>query len=100
MALSLASREAARPVFIVGIGMAPSLIAPLLPIYTLARSRIFRLVKWAALLGMFASFFEGETLKWSWLLLSCLWPIVWSEWTRAVIRRKLPISAWPKHLYL
>ena len=43
---------------------------------------------------------EDLKLKWSWLLFSCLWPLAISEWTRASIRRKLPIAAWPKHLYL
>jgi hypothetical protein len=36
----------------------------------------------------------------SWLLFSSLWIIVWTERTRASIRRKLPVAAWPKQLYL
>jgi hypothetical protein len=90
----------ARDVLIAGIGMGPLLAAPLLPIYTPLRGRVFRLVKWAAMTGTLVLVFGPDTLKWSWLLISCLWPLAWTEWTRASIRRKLPVSAWPKHLYL
>ena len=44
--------------------------------------------------------FGPNTLKWSWLLISCLWPVFWVEWTRASIRRKLQVADWPKQLYL
>lgn len=90
----------ARDVLIGGIGMSPLFAAPLLPIYTLSRGRVFRMVKWVAMTGAMVLVFGPETLKWSWLLFSCLWPVAWTEWTRASIRRKLPVSAWPKQLYL
>jgi hypothetical protein len=86
--------------FIAGIGMSPWLAAPLLPIYTPSRGRVFRCVKWVAITGALLLVLGPDTLKWSWLLISCLWPLVWTEWTRASIRRKLPVAAWPKHLYL
>jgi hypothetical protein len=90
----------ARDLLIAGLGMSPSLAAPLLPIYTPARARIFRVVKWVAMTGGLILIFGPEARQWSWLLISCLWPMAWTEWTRASIRRKLPIAAWPKHLYL
>jgi len=69
--------------------------APFLPLYTLRRGRIFRVAKWIALAAIL-----GLAFRWSWLLFSCLWPLVWVEWTRISIRRKLPVAKWPKQLYL
>lgn len=74
--------------------------APFLPLYTPSRGRVFRVVKWIVLLGMLGMAFGPDTLKWSWLLFSCLWPVAWIEWTRISIRRKLPVAQWPRHLYL
>jgi hypothetical protein len=74
--------------------------SPFLPVYTPARGRVFRCVKWAAIIGIYGLAFGPNTLHWSWLLFSCLWPIFWIEWTRASIRRKLPIEKWPRALYL
>jgi hypothetical protein len=89
----------ARDVFVCCIGMGPLLLAPFLPIRTRARGRVFRLVKWLALTTALALLFGPQALKWSWLLISCLWPLAWTEWRRASIRRKLPLASWPKHLY-
>jgi hypothetical protein len=83
-----------------GIAMSPLFAALLLPIYTPARSRVFRYAKWFVMTAAVVLLFGPEALKWSWLLISCLWPMAWSEWTRASLRRKLPVSAWPRHLYL
>jgi len=80
-----------------GAAMAFLLGATFLPIYTPARARIYRWVKWATLLALFAAAFD---LKSSWLLISCLWPLAWTEWTRIALRRKLPVADWPKQLYL
>ena len=100
-ALFITNRDAiAKDVLLVAIGMSPLLAAPLLPIYTPARSRIFRVVKWLAITTSLILVWGPEAVKWSWLLISCLWPVVWTEWTRASIRRKLPVTAWPRHLYL
>jgi hypothetical protein len=98
-ALFLFGRAAvAEHVFIMAIGIGPLLAAPLLPIYTSTRGLIFRYVKWIAIVVAF--WLGPNAFKSSWLIISCLWLLAWSEWTRASIRRKLPASAWPKHLYL
>jgi hypothetical protein len=99
--LSLIGRTAvAQDVLIMAMGMGPLLAAPLLPIYTPTRGLIFRYVKWTAVVVAFCLILGPNALKSSWLLFSCIWPVAFSEWTRASIRRKLPTSAWPKHLYL
>jgi hypothetical protein len=90
----------ARVLLVGGIGMGVWFVAPFLPVYTPARGRVFRFVKWFALLGMLGLAFEPLALQWSWLLISCLWPVFWIEWTRVSIRRKLPVAEWPKALYL
>jgi hypothetical protein len=90
----------ARDVLLFGIGMGLLLAAPFLPIYTPLRSRLFRFLKWGAMSGALILLFGPEAVKWSWLLISCLWPLAWIEWTGASIRRKLPIAQWPKQLYL
>jgi hypothetical protein len=80
--------------------LGPLFVALALPIYTPARARIFRRVKWAALIGGFGLAFGPDLLKMSWLLFSCLWAVAWVEWTRVSIRRKLPVARWPKQLYI
>jgi hypothetical protein len=82
-----------------GTGLGLLFAAPLLPIYTPSRARIFRFVKWVVLVAMLVLAFGPSALKWSWLLTSCLWPMAWVEWTRMSIRRKLPVAKWPKQLY-
>jgi hypothetical protein len=52
------------------------------------------------MLAMFALAFGPDTLKWSWLLICCLWPVFQVEWTRASTRRKLRAGQWPRQLYL
>ncbi len=69
--------------------------SPFLPVYTPSRSRVFRIVKWAFFAGAL-----GVGFHWSWLSIACLWPVVWVEWTRASIRRKLRVAEWPRQLYL
>ena len=92
--------EVARDLLFAGIGMSPLFAALLLPINTPARGRVFRYGKWVAMTLAFVLLLGPEALKWSWLLISCIWLIGRTEWTRASIRRKLPVSAWPRHLYL
>jgi hypothetical protein len=89
----------ARVLLTAGTGMGLLFAAPLLPIYTPSRARIFRFVKWGVLVAMLVLAFGPMALKWSWLLTSCLWPMAWVEWRRMSIRRKLPVSKWPKQLY-
>lgn len=74
--------------------------APFLPIYTKTRSRVFRYLRWAWVVGLLVFAFWPDILKDSWLLVSCMWPLVWIEWKRFSIRRKLPVERWPKQLYL
>jgi hypothetical protein len=90
----------ARDVLIAAMGMGPLFAALLLPINTPSRGRIFRYAKWVMMTGALVLLFGADAFKWSWLLISCLWPLAWTEWTRASIRRKLPVAAWPRHLYL
>jgi len=90
----------ARPLFVGGMAMGILFAAPFLPVYTPARARVFRFVRLALLLGTVVLAFGPDALKWSWLLFSCLWPLVWIEWTRISIRRKLPVAEWPRQLYL
>ena len=75
-------------------------LAPFLPIYTRSRGRIFRAVKWIVLTGLLGFAFGSQGLKGSWLIASSIWPMLWIEWTRISLRRKLPIEQWPKQLYL
>ena len=74
--------------------------APFLPVYTRLGGRVFRGVRWVAMLTMLGLAFGPDAPKWSWLLISCLWMVARPEWTRASIRRKLPVAEWPRHLYL
>jgi hypothetical protein len=90
----------ARVLLIGGIGMGLLFMAPFLPIYTPYRGRIFRIAKWAVLAGVLGWAFGPLVRDWSWLLFSCLWPVIWIESTRISIRRKLPVARWPKSLYL
>ena len=101
IALFLAgSVEAARVLLMGGIAMGLLFITPFLPVYTPARSRIFRCVKWMVLPGMPLLALGSGAFGSLWLLIVSLWPLVWVEWTRISIRRKLPVGQWPKHLYL
>ena len=89
----------ARVLLVGGIALGFLFGAPFLPIYTPERGRIYRALKWVALVGIGLAFWP-DLLKWSWLLASSLWPAFWIEVTRESIRRKLPVADWPKHLYL
>jgi hypothetical protein len=66
--------------------------APLLPVYTESRGRVFRIVKWVFLLGTLVALH-------SWTI-PCFWPLAYVDWTRSSIRRKLPVTEWPRQLYL
>lgn len=83
-----------------GITMGLLRLAPLLPLYTPARSRLFRVAKWMLILATISFAFGPDVIRHSWLLSSCLWPLIWTEATRVAIRRKLPVANWPKQLYL
>jgi hypothetical protein len=90
----------ARALLAAGILMGFLFAAPFLPVYTPSRARIYRGVKWVVVIGMLVMAFGPLALKWSWLLASSLWPMIWIERTRISIRRKLRVAEWPKTLYL
>ena len=83
-----------------GIAIGLLFTAPFLPVYTPSRGRVFRYVKWVVLLGTLGLAFGTDAHSWSWLLTACLWPLIWIEWTRVSIRRKISIAQWPRQLYL
>jgi hypothetical protein len=87
--------ERAQGLLLGGFALGVWLAAPFLPVYTPWRGRAFRFVRWVALAASLAS-----TMHWSWLWISCLWPVVQFELTRFSIRRKIPVGDWPKQLYL
>jgi hypothetical protein len=90
----------ARDVLVCGVGTSPMAAALLLPINTPLRGLVYRCAKWVAMIVAVELLFGPNAMKWSWMLVGCMWPSLWSEWTRASIRRKLPVKAWPRHLYL
>jgi hypothetical protein len=90
----------ARALVVGGIMMGVVFAGPFLPVYTASRARVYRVAKWTLLAATFWLAFGADALKYSWLIASCLWIPVWTEWTRVLIRRKLPIAEWPKQLYL
>ena len=90
----------ARALFAGSIMIGLIFAAPFLPVYTPARSRIFRSVKLVVMLCTLVFAFGPDALKWSWLLFSCVWVMARVEWMRVSIRRKLPVAEWPKQLYL
>jgi hypothetical protein len=94
------SLETARILLVAGLGTSLFFAAPMFPVYTPSRSRIYRVVKWLAIVAMIALAFGPDALKQSWLLISCLWVFFHIERTRASIRRKLHVADWPKQLYL
>lgn len=77
------------------IGVAVWTLTPFLPIYTPWRARFVRFLRWAVLLTAM-----GMVSHWSWLFISCLWPVISLELTKISIRRKTPLAQWPKQLYL
>jgi hypothetical protein len=92
--------ETARMLLVAGIGMGILFAAPMFPVYTPSRSRVYRVAKWLVMIAVLALAFGPDALKWSWLLISCFWLFFRVEWTRASIRRKMRVAEWPKQLYL
>lgn len=93
---SLVARVSAGAAILTGIMFA----VPLLPIYTPARSRIYRAAKWLTMLAVLVILFDRDHRDSSWLVFNCLWIVAWIEFTRTSIRRKIPVANWPKQLYL
>lgn len=90
----------ARVTLAIGFGTMFWLAAPLLPIYTPLRGRIFRWFKWLVQVGtLLLAFGPGAFRSTSLLALLVLIAVV-REWKRTSIRRKVPAQQWPQHLYL
>ncbi len=101
-AISLAMHlpSVARGLLALGILMAIFFIAPFMPIYTVSRGRIYRAIKWIVLIGGVFALFGIDSRIGLWLASCCFFPVFFTEWKRMMIRRKLPISKWPKQLFL
>jgi uncharacterized membrane protein len=100
IALAMHMPSLARGILALVIMMALFFIAPFLPIYTATRGRIFRAIKWSLMIGIVALVWGPDSRNWIWLMSCCFYPVLYTEWKRVMIRRKLPISQWPKQLYL
>jgi hypothetical protein len=98
--LSRGEAAGARLPFLASLALFMFLAGPFLPVYTTWRGRVYRAAKWAALIAVFVLAFGADSLKYFWLIASCLWIPIWTEATRMSIRRKLPVAQWPKQLYL
>lgn len=97
---SLGSFEQAKALFMGALGIALLFAVPFLPVYTPLRGRVWRILKCVGVTVAVIALFGRDALNWSWLICSSLWVFFYTEWTRASIRRKLPVAEWPKHLYL
>lgn len=87
-------------------GIAALFLVPMyLPIYSRERGRLFRALKWAWVVVLFGLAYGPTAYESSWreFLVTAnpmLWIFAYIEWTRARLRRKLPIDQWPRSLYL
>lgn len=94
-------QDGAARILCTGSAVFAVLLAPLfLPVFTPVRARFYRAAKWFAMAGFLVVILGSHTLEWTWLLASCMTPGLWIEWTRASLRRKIPVAQWPRHLYL
>jgi hypothetical protein len=91
---------AGRIALALGLGIEFMILAPRLPLYTVARSRVFRYIRWMVQGGLWMVAFGPGALRMYWLLIILVCQLLWTEWKRAVIRRKLPVADWPRQLYL
>ena len=90
----------ARGLLVFGAMMAIFFMPPFMPIYTVSRGRVYRAIKWTVMLSSIVLLFGVDSRNGLWLISCCFFPILYTEWKRMVIRRKLPTSRWPKQLYL
>ena len=89
-----------RVTLALGLGIGFTILGPRLPIYTPSRARVFRYFRWIIQVGLLLLAFGPGAMRMSWLILLCVWQLMWVEWKRASIRRKLPVADWPRQLYL
>lgn len=70
-----------------------------LPIYTAERSRLCRVLRWTAMAAAaLLPFFYKASIPWVGAAFLA-WIFVLFDWRNISIRRKLPVSEWPKGLY-
>ena len=100
IALAVHLPSLAIGVLTLAVLMALFFMVPFLPIYTISRGRIYRAIKWVLLIVMLFLFFGKDGRTQLWLGSCCFYPVLYTEWKRMMIRRKLPIGQWPRHLYL
>ena len=89
-----------RVTLALGLGIGFTILGLRLPIYTPPRARVFRYFRWIIQFGLLLLAFGPGAMRMWWLLLLCVWQLMWMEWKRASIRRKLPVADWPRKLYL
>ena len=102
-AVALASGDSriAHLFFFAGVLLGVLIAAPTLPLYTPLRARIFRYMKWPAILAAaWFAFGPGSFASWWGAITISLSGLIWIEWMRFSIRRKLPVAEWPKALFL
>lgn len=82
------------------LGIAFVFAAPFLPIYTRSRGRVVRVFRWAWLATVLFLVTWPNPMRQSWLFPGFAWLLIWLEYRRFSLRRKLPVAEWPKQLYL
>src|ERR1700723_2999647 len=82
----------ARLPFLFSVALFVFLAAPFLPVYTPARARVYRVVKWVTMLALFGLMFGADTLKYSWLVATCLWVPFWTQSSSIHFPRQVPVA--------
>jgi len=98
--LAMHQYNVSRGMLVFGALMAIFFMPPFLPIYTISRGRIYRVIKSIVLIGGVLVLFGWDSRIGLWLASCSFFPIFFNEWKRMMIRRKLPIAQWPRQLYL
>jgi len=89
----------ARILFAATLGLGMIFTVPTFPIYTQARSRVYRYAKWPVMLTAMG-LANGRSFDWLASALIALAIFGWTDWVCASIRQKLPADQWPMMLYL
>jgi len=98
-AYSLDAPNLARILFAATLGLGMIFTVPTFPIYTQARSRVYRYAKWPVML-MAMGLANDRSFDWLASALIALAVFGWTDWVCASLRKKLPADQWPKMLYL
>ena len=75
-------------------------LTPRLPIDTPSRGLAFRALRWLVHAVTLLLVFGPGGVRMPWLIVLVLASLLWTEWKRASIRRKLSPEQWPKPLFL